>query len=277
MNLKLAFSPCPNDTFIFDAIVNHRIDTKGYSFEVILADVEELNKNALNNSVHISKLSYSAMAYLTQNYQILNAGSALGKGCGPLLITTSDKIDKPLSDFKVAIPGKYTTAALLMKLAFPEVTNTHELIFSEIEDAVLRHDFDAGLIIHENRFTYQQKGLKLIKDLGAFWEEFSGASIPLGGIAIQRTLPEQVKKDVDELIKNSVAYAFKHPEQSLPYTKMHAQAMDEKVIQQHINLYVNNYSLHLGEQGKNAIQLLFDTAREINAIPAITEPLFVSE
>jgi 1,4-dihydroxy-6-naphthoate synthase len=275
MKLTLAFSPCPNDTFIFDALIHHRIDTLGYEFEVVLADVEQLNQMAFKQQIDITKLSFHALAHITQHYQLLNAGSALGKGCGPLLVTTQENLNKPINDLKTAIPGKYTTANFLLGLAYPELIHKEERIFCDIEDAVLSGEFDAGLIIHENRFTYQAKGLKLIKDLGAFWEEFSGASIPLGAIAIKRKIDVQVKNDIDRLIRRSVEFAFANPELSMAYTREHAQSMDENVMRQHIALYVNNFSVDLGEEGKRSIRLLLDNARNKNLIPEITEPLLV--
>ncbi len=275
MKLTLAFSPCPNDTFIFDALVHHRIDTLGYEFEVVLADVEQLNQMAFRHEMDITKLSFHALAHVTQNYQLLNSGSALGKGCGPLLVTTEQNLKKSVNDLKTAIPGKFTTANFLLGLAYPDLIHKEERIFCDIEDAVMASEFDAGLIIHENRFTYEAKGLKLIKDLGAFWEEFSGAAIPLGAIAIKRSIDEKVKKDIDGLIKKSVQFAFEHPELSMPYTRQHAQNMDENVMKQHIHLYVNNYSVDLGEEGKRAVRLLLETAFKKQLIPAITEPLMV--
>jgi 1,4-dihydroxy-6-naphthoate synthase len=234
-----------------------------------------LNQLGFKQAMDITKLSFHALAHITHNYQLLNAGSALGKGCGPLLVTTQNNQDKPVNSLKTAIPGKYTTANFLLGLAYPDLTNKEERIFFDIEDALLSGEFDAGLIIHENRFTYQAKGLKLIKDLGAFWEEFSGAAIPLGAIAIKRNLDDKVKKDIDGLIKKSVAFAFAHPELSMPYTRQHAQNMDENVMEQHIALYVNKYSVDLGEEGKRAVRLLLDTASKKQLIPAITEPLIV--
>ena len=275
MKLSLAFSPCPNDTFIFDALIHKRIDTLGYDFEVVLADVEQLNKKAFKQEVDITKLSFHALAYVTKNYQLLHAGSALGNGCGPLLVTTKQHLNDVVSTLKTAIPGKYTTANFLLSLAYPDLATKEERIFCDIEDAVLSGEFDAGLIIHENRFTYQEKGLKLIKDLGAFWEEFSGAPIPLGAIAIRRNLNDKVKKEVNDLIRKSVEFAFAHPEASMPYTKQHAQNMDENVMRQHIALYVNKYSVDLGEEGKRAVRLLLDTASKKELIPAITEPLLI--
>ncbi|HRG57401.1 MAG TPA: 1,4-dihydroxy-6-naphthoate synthase [Bacteroidia bacterium] len=275
MKLTLAFSPCPNDTFIFDALVHQRIDTLGYEFEVSLADVEQLNQMAFNEKMDITKLSFHALAHITNHYQLLNAGSALGKGCGPLLVSANKHLNKPIHQLKTAIPGKYTTANFLLSLAYPDLTQKEERIFFDIEDVVLAGEFDAGLIIHENRFTYKEKGLQLIKDLGAFWEEFSGAAIPLGAIAIKRNISEKVKKDIDFLIRKSVEFAFSNPEASLAYTKMHAQNMDENVMKQHIELYVNQYSIDLGEEGKRAVRLLLETALEKQLIPKITEPLIV--
>lgn len=275
MKLTLAFSPCPNDTFIFDALVHQRIDTLGYEFEVDLADVEQLNQMAFNEKMDITKLSFHALAHITNHYQLLNAGSALGKGCGPLLVSANKHLNKPIHQLKTAIPGKYTTANFLLSLAYPDLTQKEERIFCDIEDVVLAGEFDAGLIIHENRFTYKEKGLQLIKDLGAFWEEFSGAAIPLGAIAIKRNISEKVKKDIDFLIRKSVEFAFSNPEASLAYTKMHAQNMDENVMKQHIELYVNQYSIDLGEEGKRAVRLLLETALEKQLIPKITEPLIV--
>ncbi len=275
MKLSLAFSPCPNDTFIFDALVHKRIDTLGYDFEVLLADVEQLNQMAFHKKMDITKLSFHALAHVTHHYQLLNAGSALGMGCGPLLVTTKENLNKPINTLKTAIPGKFTTANFLLGLAYPQLTNKEERIFCEIEDAIIAGEYDAGLIIHENRFTYEAKGLKLIKDLGVYWEEFSGAAIPLGAIAIKRNLEENVKKDIDTLIKKSVEFAFAHPEISMPYTREHAQNMDENVMKQHIALYVNNYSIDLGEEGKRSVRLLFDTANKKQLIPVITEPLML--
>ncbi len=275
MKLTLAFSPCPNDTFIFDALIHKRIDTMGYDFEVILSDVEQLNQKAFQAEADITKLSFYAWAFASQNYQILNSGSALGKGCGPLLITTEEKLNYPVSLLKTAIPGKFTTANFLLSSAYPELTNKQDIIFSEIENAVLDGRFDAGLLIHENRFTYELKGLKLIRDLGQYWENFSGLPIPLGAIAIKRSFDQQIKNDIDSLIKKSIEFAFENPSVSLPYTQLHAQSMNPKVMQQHIALYVNKYSLNIGKEGKKAIRTLLQTALNLNLIPQPVEPVFV--
>lgn len=276
--LTLGFSPCPNDCFIFDALIHHKIDTGGLSFEVIMEDVEALNKKAFKGKLAITKLSYHAFAYLTKFYQLLNAGSALGNNCGPLLITKNvDFINNPskIDSARIAIPGKYTTANLLLSLAFPKATLKREMLFSDIEDAVLNGTIDAGLIIHENRFTYEQKGLLKIVDLGEYWETLTGTPIPLGGIVIQRNLPVELKQKVENLLYKSVAYAFANPQSSLPFIKANAQEMNEEVMYKHIDLYVNNYSLDLGTVGKKAIQLLFEKAQALSIINKIEDSVFL--
>lgn len=277
MNQKLSigFSPCPNDTFIFDALIHQKIDTEGLDFDVYLGDVEDLNNKAFNNELDITKISYHAYGYLTNSYVLLDAGSALGKGCGPILIQ-SDKIQNlKLDEAKIAIPGKYTTANFLLSIAHPKATNKVEMLFSDIEDAVLNNEVDAGLIIHENRFTYQEKGLEKIIDLGKYWEDTTGKLIPLGGIIIKRTLPIDIIKKVNRLLKQSVEYAFTNPQSALPYIKQHAQEMSEEVMYQHINLYVNKYSIDLGNEGKSAITDLFDLAQQKQIIPNIEKQLFI--
>jgi 1,4-dihydroxy-6-naphthoate synthase len=276
--LTLGFSPCPNDTFIFDALIHHKIDTEGFNFEVYLGDVEDLNNKAFNSELDITKVSYHAYGYLTDNYVLLDAGSALGKGCGPLLIQNSKlKIQnsEDLSSVKIAIPGKYTTANFLLSIAHPEATNKVEMLFSDIENAVINGDVDAGLIIHENRFTYQDKGLEKIIDLGEFWEESTGALIPLGGIVMKRNLPRETILTFNKMLKKSIEYAFKNPESPLNYMKEHSQEMDEHVMMQHVELYVNKYSIDLGIEGKKSISQLFNIAQEKGIIPKLTNELFV--
>lgn len=275
MKLSLGYSPCPNDTFIFDAMVHQKIDTEGLEFEVVLADVEELNSKAFNQELSITKLSYHAMVYCLDNFQLLNSGSALGSGVGPLLIAKKHLSESEIDKAKVAIPGKYTTANFLLSLAYPRIENKKELLFSDIESAVLEGRVDAGLIIHENRFTYQDKGLVRLIDLGNYWEEKSGNLIPLGGIVIDRNLDQGLKKKVDRVLKRSIAFAFENPESSQDYTKQHAQEMDDKVIQQHINLYVNQYSLDLGIKGRKAVEHLFESAVEKGLVKSIHQDIFV--
>ena len=278
MKLTLAFSPCPNDCFIFDAMVHGRVDLEGLEFEVRLADVEALNTAAFAGEVDISKLSFHAYAYCADRYVLLDAGSALGRNCGPLLISkrpvTTD--EAAAGRLRIAIPGKYTTANFLLGYAFPLATDKTELLFSEIEPAVLDGRYDAGLIIHENRFTYQAKGLRKIIDLGEYWESTTGAPIPLGGIVIRRSLTDAVKQRVNRVLRRSVEYAFAHREASLPYVRAHAQEMDEEVMYKHIDLYVNQYSIDLGEDGRGAIELLFDKAAASGLIPSIRESLFLA-
>jgi 1,4-dihydroxy-6-naphthoate synthase len=256
MKLTLGFSPCPNDTFIFDALVHHKIDTEGLEFEVIFADVEQLNKWACQGKLDITKLSYNAFTHCVNDYALLDSGSALGNNCGPLLIKKPNTI--LTKESKIAIPGKYTTANMLLNIAFPNHQNKVEILFSEIENKVLEGKVDAGLIIHENRFTYEVKGLEKEKDLGEFWEEETGLPIPLGGIVTNRRLPLATQQKIERVLRKSVEFAFENPNSSADYVKFHAQEMGKEVVDAHIALYVNNYSISLGEQGRKAVELLFE-------------------
>ena len=258
MKLSLAYSPCPNDTFIFDAMVHHKVDTEGLEFEVQLHDVEALNVMAFVNMVDVTKLSYNAFLHLYKKYALLSSGSALGEKCGPLLIVKHDKIKSFNAQSLVAIPGKYTTANSLFSLAFPKNTNTKEMFFSEIEDAVLKGDVDAGVIIHENRFTYQEKGLEKLLDLGEYWQVQTQLPIPLGGIVVSKSLDSLVQKKIQRVLRRSIEFAFKFPKESHDYIRQHAQEMDIDVMNSHIQLYVNEYSLDLGDKGREAIFYLFD-------------------
>ena len=277
MKLTLAFSPCPNDCFMFDAIVNKRIDLEGLDFDVRLADVEALNKTAFAGEVDVTKLSYHAYAYCAGAYVLLDAGSALGRNCGPLLISKRliSKEEVASGALRIAIPGKYTTANFLLGLAFPAARDRTELLFSDIEGAVLDGRFDAGLIIHENRFTYAARGLEKIVDLGEFWEAETGAPIPLGGIVIRRSLPDAITQAVNRVVRRSVEYAFAHRTASLPFVREHAQEMSEEVMYRHIDLYVNEYSVDLGPEGRRAVELLFEKARALGVIPPIEPSLFL--
>ncbi|GAA4334733.1 1,4-dihydroxy-6-naphthoate synthase [Mucilaginibacter gynuensis] len=288
MKLTLGFSPCPNDTFIFDALIHHKIDTEGLEFEVFYDDVETLNQKALRGELDITKLSYHAFAYVADKYILLDAGSALGFGVGPMLISKKDyaaqgsvdeiiaNLSSQISNLKIGIPGKYTTANFLLGLAFPEATNKQEIVFSEIENSLLQEKIDIGLIIHENRFTYQDKGLKKIIDLGDYWEKRTGCPIPLGGIVANRNLPVDVQHKINRVLRKSVEFAFANPKSGLEFIRSHAQEMSEEVMYKHIELYVNQYSVDLGEQGRKAIKLLFDTATEKNVIPEIKKDLFLT-
>jgi 1,4-dihydroxy-6-naphthoate synthase len=312
MKLSLGFSPCPNDTFIFDAMIHQKIDTEGLSFDVVFDDVETLNQKAFRAELDITKLSYHAYAYLTEQYVLLHAGSALGFGVGPLLICnnedyisadlladlqpptshlqlpTSDLIPRssdlrpltsflgpPTSDLRIGIPGKYTTANFLLSLALPEAKNKIEMKFFEIESALLNHQIDLGVIIHENRFTYQEKGLKKIIDLGEFWENLTQGPIPLGGIMVKRELPENVKQKINRIIKRSVQYAFDHPESGMDFICSLSQEMSKEVINKHIELYVNKFSIDLGEVGRKAVQTFFEQAHNLGIIPETKQNLFL--
>ena len=278
MTLTLGFSPCPNDCFMFDAMVHRRIDLEGLDFDVRMADIEALNSAAFAGSVDITKLSFHAFAYCADDYVLLDAGSALGRNCGPLLIS-----QRPISpeevaagDLRIAIPGKYTTANFLLSLAFPRATDKSECLFSDIEAGVLDGRFDAGLIIHENRFTYADRGLKKIIDLGEFWESETGAAIPLGGIVISRRLPADVRQRVNRVMRRSIEYAFANRDASLPFVRANAQAMSDEVMYKHIDLYVNEYSVDLGVDGRRAVEVLFERARNSGVIPEMKEDLFLS-
>lgn len=259
MKLTLAFSPCPNDTFIFDALVNKKIDTEDFEFDVLLEDVQTLNQLALQNKIDISKISYGVLPLITDNYFLLNSGGALGKGVGPLLIAKSKLQVEDLADKKIAIPGENTTAHMLFSLAFPNAKNKVFKIFNEIEDAVLKGEVDAGVIIHENRFTYQDKGLIKLIDLGDYWETQTQSPVPLGGIVAKKSLDISIIKKIDSLIKASVEYSFRNNYEVLSdYVKQHAQEMSEDVMRKHIDLYVNGFSIDLGEQGKLAVLKLME-------------------
>lgn len=275
MKLSLGFSPCPNDTFIFDAMIHGKIDTEGLDFEVILGDVEELNQRAFRGDLDITKLSFHAFAHLIDTYCLLDAGSALGRNCGPLLIAKTSKSLEEIEAGKIAIPGKYTTANFLLNLAYPKAQQKEEILFSEIEGAVLDDKVDAGLIIHENRFTYQDKGLVKLMDLGEYWESTTGMPIPLGGIVAHRELEPQILDRVNRVLQRSVEYAFDNPKSALPYIRQHAQEMEEEVMYAHIELYVNDFSRDLGKEGKAAVQYLFDKAAQLGYIPRPKTSVFL--
>jgi 1,4-dihydroxy-6-naphthoate synthase len=275
MNLSIAYSPCPNDTFIFDALAHQKIDTEGLTFDIIHGDVETLNREAMDGNYDITKLSYHAFAYMSNQYQLLTAGSALGRGCGPLMIS-KDEIPRSKIEFcLIGIPGRLTTANFLMTLAFPEAATKKEMVFNEIENALLNDAIDIGLIIHENRFTYIHKGLKKIIDLGEWWEKKYQLPIPLGGIVTRRDFEPELQLKINRVVKRSVEFALANPAQTMQYVRDHAQEMDEQVMQQHIALYVNDFSVDLGEEGKAAISALYEVAAEKKIIPGMHYPLFV--
>ena len=275
MKLSLGFSPCPNDTFIFDAMVHGLVDTEGLEFDVALADVEELNHRAFATDLDITKLSYHAYAHLVDKYVLLNSGSALGRNCGPLLISKKPMTKEEVERSQIAIPGKYTTANFLLSLAYPKAVHKKEFLFSEIEQAVLSGKTGAGLIIHENRFTYQEKGLVKIIDLGEFWESETGLPIPLGGIVAKRSLPLEIQEKIDRVMRRSVEFALQKKEGLSDFIKKNAQEMDVKIMHEHINLYVNNFTINLGESGKHAVLQLFRRAKELNVVPGYVEKIFI--
>lgn len=259
MKLTIGFSPCPNDTFIFDALVNGEIDTQGLEFEAVLEDVETLNQWALEGKLDITKLSFPAFFRSLENYVLMDSGSALGNGVGPLLVAAKPiAADDPgLDQKKIRLPGINTTAHLLFNFAYPQAKNKSFGIFSGIEEAVVNGETELGVIIHENRFTYQDKGLYKVMDLGEYWENKMSSPIPLGGIAIKRSIENKQAKLVEQLIRQSLEFAFSNYPQITDYVKQHSQSMSEEVMRKHIDLYVNRHSISLGESGKKAILTLY--------------------
>jgi 1,4-dihydroxy-6-naphthoate synthase len=277
MKLTLGFSPCPNDTFIFDALVNHKIDTGDLQFDVVLEDVQTLNEWAMQGKLDISKISYGVLPLVLNDYILLNSGGALGQGVGPLLITNKEKgiLKEEVNDALIAIPGENTTAHMLFSQAFPDARKKVFKVFNQIEDAVLNREVDAGVIIHENRFTYHLKGLHKLMDLGEYWETKTNLPIPLGGIIVKRNFENDIIEKIDDLLKESVEYAFRHHYKLLTeYVKVHSQEMSEEVMRRHIDLYVNNYSIDLGENGKKAVLKLLDIYSQRHSATHFTGKIF---
>jgi 1,4-dihydroxy-6-naphthoate synthase len=260
MNLRVAFSTCPNDTFMFDAMINYRIDSEGHKFHPELTDIEKLNQLALQGDIDILKVSYAAYPQLSHNYQILNSGSALGHSNGPLLVSKRKIYPDEIEDLHIAIPGANTTANLLLTIAYPKVKKKTEYLFSDIEEVVLSNETDAGLLIHEN--------------LGTWWEQQTSLPIPLGGIMVKRSLPKHIKESISRVLSNSVSFAMEYPLVSLPYIRKYAQSMKDDIIHKHIELYVNQYSVDLGEKGRQAIETLFEKASENKKALHLTQPIF---
>ena len=255
--IQIGFSPCPNDTFIFDALVNNKIDTGNLQFEPVLEDVQTLNQWAIEGKLAVTKLSYGVLPLVLPQYNLLNSGSALGRGVGPLLIANNAAGITNLEEQLIAIPGENTTAHLLFSLAYPKAKSKIFLRYDEIENFVLAGK-GLGVIIHENRFTYAEKGLIKITDLGDYWENTTGNPIPLGGIVVKKSMPIPIQKLIESLIKKSIEFAFSNYPQLNDYIRSNAQEMSEDVMRKHIDLYVNNYSLDLGEEGKAAVQKLME-------------------
>jgi 1,4-dihydroxy-6-naphthoate synthase len=273
--LTLGYSPCPNDTFIFDALVHGRVEAGGLRFEERLEDVETLNRLAAEAALDVTKISYGAIPGLLRDYVLLRSGGALGRGCGPLVVARRELSAGELAGAHIAIPGRNTTANLLLRLFAPDAAPGMERVYSDIMPAVARGEFDAGLIIHESRFTYPQHGLMRVVDLGEWWERTTGLPIPLGGILARRSLGEANIRAIEDGIRRSVEYAFAHPDASRPYVRAHAQEMDDTVTQQHIDLYVNRFSVDVEEEGQRAIEALFARARAAGVIDAEVPSPFV--
>jgi len=273
--IRFGFSSCPNDTFIFYALVNGKIDTYGIEFDFVVEDVEDLNKKALGGEIDVTKISFNAYGKVADKYILSNYGSALGKNNGPLIIA-KDKINiADLPSKTVAIPGANTTANLLMSIALPEVKNKREYLFSDIEDAVLSGEVDAGLIIHETRFTYHKKGLVKILDLGEWWETEYNLPLPLGGICISREFDRPVQMLLDKLIGDSVEYAFEHPEETMQFIKSYAQETSDKVIFSHIDLYVNEFTREIGSLGKKSVEFLLQAGEKAGFFSNVPKDIFV--
>ena len=261
--LTVGISPCPNDTFMFDAIINKKIDTADFEFEFVITDVENLNKRALKFELDITKVSYFTYFRLQKYYDLLESGSALGYNCGPLLISREWFDTSDIRNLRIAIPGKNTTANFLLTYAFPKAVNKIEILFSEIENAILNNEVDAGVIIHENRFTFEDKGLVKITDLGEYWQNKTNCPVPLGGIIIRNNIDNQIKRKFENILRNSIQFAFDNPSSGMKFIKLHASEMDDHVIRQHIDTYVNEYSLKLGKKGKEAVEKFLESASKI--------------
>lgn len=266
-NIKLAFSPCPNDTFIFDAMVHNKIDTEGLEFDFEMADVEVLNHMAMQGKIDMCKVSYHAFLYLNSNYIMLDSGSAVGFGNGPLIISKKKYTMEDLEMLTIAIPGEYTTAHLLLKIIAPLARKKKVMVFHEIEGAVSSGEVDAGVIIHENRFTYENKGLRKVADLGEYWENRMHSPVPLGGIIVKKSFGSEVISKINRIMHRSVVFALQNPGSVMDFVRENAQEMDEEVMKKHIGLYVNDFTVDLGEEGKKAVQKLFETAKDF--IPKI--------
>jgi len=277
--LSLAYSPCPNDTFIFKGIAKHLIDLKGFDFDIFLEDVESLNQNASKGVYDITKLSFAALGNLLDDYALLRTGSALGEGCGPLIVTLPGTTIPDTPKMKVAVPGLGTTAFHLFNFfmddRFPGfVFEPVPMPFDKVMPAVMEKKVDAGVIIHEGRFVFENFGLEMTADLGQWWEDTTGLPIPLGCIAVKRSLAKGVARHIEQLIRKSIDHAFENPQTAHAYIEKHAQEMDADVIRQHIRLYVNDFSKDLGTKGETAIQTFFEKGRSAGMMKPGNLPLF---
>ncbi len=275
--LTIGYSPCPNDTFIFYALIHGKVTIPGITFREQLEDVETLNRMALEDRLDFTKISYHALGHLRERYALLSSGSALGRGCGPLIVARPGTDIADLDTGRIAIPGVLTTANLLLRLFNPALTNVTVMTFDRIMDAVSKGDIAAGLIIHESRFTYPRYNLVKLQDLGEWWEHYSGLPIPLGGILGRRSLGREVLMKVETGIRESLHYANSHPEEVLKYCVQHSQEMDEQVMKSHIDLYVNDFSLDLGPEGLAAVRRLFAEAERRGIFPHSDASLLADE
>lgn len=274
-SLSIGFSSCPNDTFMFDALANRKLQTDGIEIVPHIHDVEQLNRLAQEGLFDITKISFGNYPLVSREYEILSSGSAIGNGCGPLLVSKNEVPLDLVDTLSIAIPGKFTTAGLLLGIFFPKAKRITEMIFSDIEQSVLSGKTDAGLVIHENRFTYSNRGLKKIADMGELWEKSTGLPIPLGCIVIRRNLSQTIKQHMEGLIRESIETALAAPDQTMDYVRTYAREMDDTVMKKHIALYVNKFSLDLGSEGKNAIELLFRKGQENGLLNPATYSIFL--
>ena len=274
-NLTLGYSTCPNDTFIFSALAHNLIERRGLQFRIKLADVETLNQQARAGVFDISKLSFAAIGHLLDTYGVLRSGSALGRGCGPLVVARPGFNLNQIDSKKIAVPGMWTTACMLLGLYLSKKPDVIPMLFDLIMPAVERGDLDFGVIIHEGRFTYKNYGLICLLDLGKWWEEKTSLPIPLGGIAIRRDIAPETARRVESVIRESTLYGFKHRTETDGYVKKYAREMSSAVIRRHIDLYVNEFTVEIGEQGKEAVEALFEMARNRGILPESKMPVFV--
>jgi 1,4-dihydroxy-6-naphthoate synthase len=274
-NLSLGYSPCPNDTFIFYPLVHGLVGSPEFSFSERLEDVETLNRLALKGELDITKISCHLLGFIRKDYCLLRSGGALGRGCGPLVVSRRFTRMGELKGRRIAVPGRYTTAYLLLRLFDPELDNIIFLPFHEIMGAVANGDADAGVIIHESRFTFSDHGLTKLLDLGDWWENETGHPIPLGGIVAKRSLGEETVAILERMLRASVEYAFAHPGAATAYIRTHSQEMSDEVCAAHIELYVNRFSLDLGSEGEAAVTTLLCRAEAAGLVPSSTESIFL--
>lgn len=274
--LGLGFSSCPNDTFMFHALVHGLVAVPGTHFQVQMADIEALNHRALGETsaprLPVTKMSASALSFVVEDYAVLRAGAALGRGVGPLVVSRPDRGFTALSDLAgkhIAVPGLRTTAYLLLSLFAPSDLRVTALRFDRIMPAVAAGEFDAGLIIHESRFTYQDHGLMALADVGSLWEKETELPLPLGLIAARRDLGTALLREIETAVSDSVRYAFAHPDASRDYIHEHAQELSEDVCKQHIGLYVNQHSVDIGDQGRQALETLLHRGAEVGLLPRL--------